>query len=260
MRLSRPITTWATTSIHSRGVSPWLRPRSNKSTESGIWVNRGSSASLRISRRATSASRRSTTTPVRSAASIRACRSASRSRIGRGSVAALPLSCASDISTAFYPLRTGAARAVSRVNLAATKGAAKGVCSQRVKSPAFASSRPRGSRCQAEIDTTVNGPTRKNRMGPLARFLGRFLSVATGSGGRDPGGLFHDREAHTGLVTVLFRDRAPGILGFLAGLERTLHLGRPFHELVEVHRSELAANHPEIAAFGHDSLLLWTGY
>ncbi len=32
MRLSRPITTWATTSIHSRGVSPWLMPRSNRST------------------------------------------------------------------------------------------------------------------------------------------------------------------------------------------------------------------------------------
>ena len=36
--------------------------------------------------------------------------------------------------------------------------------------------------------------------------------------------------------------------GFLARLERALHLGRAFHELVEVHRAELAANHPEIAA------------
>ena len=35
MRLSRPITTCATTSIHSRGVSPWLTPRSNRSTCSG---------------------------------------------------------------------------------------------------------------------------------------------------------------------------------------------------------------------------------
>ena len=49
---------------------------------SGICANNGSSASLRISSRATSASRRSTTTPVRSAASMRACRNASRSRIG----------------------------------------------------------------------------------------------------------------------------------------------------------------------------------
>ncbi len=40
---------------------------------------------------------------------------------------------------------------------------------------------------------------------------------------------------------------APGVLRFLPRLERTLHLGRAFHELVEVHRTELAANHPEIA-------------
>src|ERR1700729_3513504 len=79
-----------------------------------------------------------------------------------------------------------------------------------------------------------------------------------GSGVR-PARLFHDREAYAGLVTVLFRDRAPGVFGFLAGAERTLNLGRAFHELVEVHRTELAANHPEIAAFGHDRLLLLTG-
>src|SRR5438034_4183904 len=59
-------------------------------------------------------------------------------------------------------------------------------------------------------------------------------------------------------MAVFFGDDAPGILGFLAGLERTLHLGRTFHELVEVHRSELASNHPEIAAFGHRRLLLLT--
>src|SRR5882724_12620821 len=75
--------------------------------------------------------------------------------------------------------------------------------------------------------------------------------------GRDASGLFDDGKAHAGLVAVLFRHHAPGILGFLAGLERTLHLGRTFHELVEVHRTELAANHPEIAAYGHDSLLLF---
>ena len=39
------------------GVSPWLTPRSNRSTCAGIWANRGSSASFMISRRATSASR-----------------------------------------------------------------------------------------------------------------------------------------------------------------------------------------------------------
>src|SRR5690348_17119246 len=65
-------------------------------------------------------------------------------------------------------------------------------------------------------------------------------------------GLLDDREANASLVTVLFRDGAPGVLGFLAGLERTLHLGRAFHELVEVHRAELAANHPEITACAHD--------
>ena len=41
MRLSRPIRTWATTSIHSRGVSPWLMPRSNRSTVLGICANSG---------------------------------------------------------------------------------------------------------------------------------------------------------------------------------------------------------------------------
>src|ERR1700676_83005 len=86
------------------------------------------------------------------------------------------------------------------------------------------------------------------RMGPLV--LGRLLPGL----GRDAGGLFHDGKTNAGLVTVLFRDHAPGVLGFLAGLERTLNLGRAFHELVEVHRTELAANHPEIAT--HDSLLL----
>src|SRR5437016_13971586 len=98
-----------------------------------------------------------------------------------------------------------------------------------------------------------NGPTRQSRMGPLV--LGPFLDRSAASSGRNAGGLFDDGKSHAGLVAVLFRDDAPGILGLLAGLERTLHLGRAFHELVEVHRTELAANHPEIAAFGHLSLL-----
>src|SRR5712672_319566 len=94
-------------------------------------------------------------------------------------------------------------------------------------------------------------------MGPTVRrrFPWSFL-IGNSRSGRDAGRLFHDRKAYAGLVAVLFRDDAPGVLGFLAGLERTLNLGRAFHELVEVHRSELAANHPEIAAFGHGSLLL----
>src|SRR4051794_12165890 len=55
--------------------------------------------------------------------------------------------------------------------------------------------------------------------------------------GRDPARLFHDREAHAGLVAMLFGDRAPGVLGFLAGAERALHLRRTFHQLVEIHRT-----------------------
>src|ERR1051325_11304292 len=68
--------------------------------------------------------------------------------------------------------------------------------------------------------------------------------------------LFHDREAHAGAMAVLLGDLAPAILGFLAGLERTLHLRGALHQLVEVHRAELAADHPEIAAAGHKCLLL----
>src|SRR5246127_503422 len=79
---------------------------------------------------------------------------------------------------------------------------------------------------------------------------------ATHSSSRRAVGLFDDREAHAGLVAVLFRDFAPAILGFLARLERAFDLGRAFHELVEVHRAELTANDPEIAAFGHGNLLL----
>src|SRR5712664_506015 len=98
---------------------------------------------------------------------------------------------------------------------------------------------------------------RPHRMTGWSRCCPWTFSCVSGSRplGRDASGLFDDGKAHAGLVTVLFRHHAPGILGFLAGLERTLHLGRTFHELVEVHRTELAANHPEIAAFSHDSLL-----
>src|SRR4051794_27805024 len=127
--------------------------------------------------------------------------------------------------------------------------------------------------CSQSLTTLVtrdsDGPTRKSGWGRpfstflLDVFLGTFLRTfdrsAAARSGRDPRRLFDDRKAYAGLVTVLFRDHAPGVLGFLAGLERTLHLGRAFHELVEVHRTELASNHPEIAACGHDHLLLLTG-
>ena len=41
------------------------------------------------------------------------------------------------------------------------------------------------------------------------------------------------------------------LIGFLSGLERTSDLGGTFHELVEVHRAELAADNPKKAALGH---------
>src|SRR5437879_1810474 len=71
-------------------------------------------------------------------------------------------------------------------------------------------------------------------------------------------GLFDDRKAHAGLVAILFRDLAPAFFGLFTGLERAFDLGRAFHELVEVHRAELAANHPEIAALCHHGLLTYS--
>src|SRR5215475_715875 len=68
--------------------------------------------------------------------------------------------------------------------------------------------------------------------------------------------LFHDREAHRTAMAVFLRNLTPAVFRFLARLEGTFDLGGTFHELVEVHRAELAANHPEIAAFGHGYLLL----
>src|SRR6267154_6074011 len=76
--------------------------------------------------------------------------------------------------------------------------------------------------------------------------------------GRHARGLFDDRKAHAGLVAVFFRNLAPALFGLFTGLERAFDLGRAFHELVEVHRAELAANHPEIAALCHHSLLTYS--
>src|SRR3984957_11554469 len=218
----------ATTSIHSRGVSPWLMPRSNRSTLSGICPNSGSSASLRISSRATSASRRSTTTPVRSAASMRALRSASRKRVGRASPADPPLSifCASAIGFASRPDRPQK----SRINVSVTLPSAK--------SRLFPKAYPPQKR------TRPRHPKRGHGAAPV---LGRLLKRS----GHHARGLFHDREAHTGLVAVFFRDLAPAIFSLCAALEWTFDLGRAFHELVEVHRTELAADHPEIATVLH---------
>src|SRR5579864_1359367 len=52
-------------------------------------------------------------------------------------------------------------------------------------------------------------------------------------------------------MAVFLRDLAPAIFRLRAGLEGTFHLSRAFHELVEIHRTELATDHPEIAACGH---------
>src|ERR1700733_8577803 len=228
IRLSRPITIWATTSIHSRGVSPWLMPRSNRSTLSGICPNSGSSASLRISSRATSASRRSTTTPVRSAASMRALRSASRKRVGRASPADPPLSifCASAIGFASRPDRPQK----SRINVSVTLPSAKSRLFPKAYTP--------------QKRTRPRHPQRGDEAAPV---LGRLLKRS----GHHARGLFHDREAHTGLVAAFFRNLAPTIFSLCAALERTFDLRRAFHELVEIHRTELTADHPEIAAFGH---------
>src|SRR5438477_10492986 len=90
--------------------------------------------------------------------------------------------------------------------------------------------------------------------GEAAAVLG--VSWLLDRSGRHAIGLFDDRKAHAAAMAVLFRDLAPAIFRFLAGLERASDLGRTFHELVEVHRTELTANHPEITALFHDSLLI----
>src|ERR1700687_4616501 len=120
------------------------------------------------------------------------------------------------------------------LNLSVTAPSAKAVCSQWL-TPLVRSKRER--------------PHRGYRMAAL---LSLDVSYQKQILSRHARGLLHDGKTHPGLVPVLFRDRAPGVLGFLAGLERALDLGRAFDELVEVHRTELAADHPEIAAGGHD--------
>src|SRR5262249_58953706 len=55
-------------------------------------------------------------------------------------------------------------------------------------------------------------------------------------------------------MTVHFREPLPALLGFLARGERSLHLRRAFHQLVEVHRTELAADDPEQRTALHVSL------
>src|SRR5271167_1135322 len=119
------------------------------------------------------------------------------------------------------------------VNLSVTRPSAKGVCSQRLTAPAA---------------QNASGPHRMTGGGRNAPWTSWGLRHHTG-------GLFHDGKADPGLVAVLFRDFAPAVFGLLAGLERTFDLGGAFHELVEVHRTELAADHPEIAAMLHESLL-----
>src|SRR5690349_5799457 len=90
--------------------------------------------------------------------------------------------------------------------------------------------------------------------GEAARLLGLPLFLWRPYLARCAVGLLHDREAYAGLVPVLFGDLAPAVFRFLAGLERAFDLRGAFDELVEVHRAELAANHPEIAAFAHLSV------
>src|SRR5262245_25162066 len=255
MRLSRPIKVCATTSIHNRGVSPSLMPRSNRSILSGTWANSGSSASFKISSRATSASRRSTTTPVRSAASMRALRSASRSRIGLS--AGLAAFCASDIGASF-------GLTVPCVNLAVTNSSAKRLWDQWVRATFCGAAPhparpPRGSAGERRSKSRAQHALGPARLAPdgadcpwtlLAPARPQPIRRQT-SGLRRAIGLFHDGVADACLVTTLFRDFLPAVHCFPAGLERTFDLGRAFHELMEVHRAELAANNPKKAALGH---------
>src|SRR5580692_12983404 len=203
-------------------------PRSNRSTLSGICPNSRSSASLKISSRATSASRRSTTTPVRSAASMRALRSASRKRVGRASPADPPLSifCASAIGFASRPDRPQK----SRINVSVTLPSAKSRLFPKAYTP--------------QKRTRPRHPQRGDEAAPV---LGRLLKGS----GHHARGLFHDREAHPCLVAVFLRNLAPAIFSLCSALDWTCDLRRALHQLVEVHRTERAADHPEIAACVH---------
>src|SRR5436305_1081195 len=92
-----------------------------------------------------------------------------------------------------------------------------------------------------------NGPVRVHRTGPLDSSRRRAPLTAR---------LFHDRKTNAAAMTVLFGEPLPALLGFLARGERSLHLGRAFHQLMEVHRTELAADDPEERAGLHGSLRL----
>src|SRR4051794_40284812 len=204
-------------SIHSRGVSPWLMPRSNRSTPCGTSANSGSRASLRISSRATSASRNSTSTPLRSAASILAWRSASRSRIGLASststalhdTSGLPLT----VDTGIYkyePISTGKRHKARLFPVA---------CAMHRKMNAGTTA--------ASPDYPDEALILQSRCGtPEARSLALAL-------GHLAAGLFNDGKANPGLVAVFLGDALPGLLGLLARLERALHLSRTFDQLVE---------------------------
>src|SRR6266702_3807098 len=143
-------------------------------------------------------------------------------------------------------------------NLSVTVLSAKAVCSQGV-TPFFLHLAPLAGEVGAK--RRVRGTVRET--GPVELTLPLPAKGGERKGEEKPSGwhargLFDDRETHAGLVAVFFRDLAPALFGFLAGLERAFDLGRAFHELVEVHRAELAANHPEIAALCHHSLLTYS--
>src|SRR5437667_4196886 len=108
------------------------------------------------------------------------------------------------------------------------------------------------TRCGSWPHHKANGPTRLP--GWSRRFPGRYSSEGRRGSGRAVR-FFHDGEAHAAAMPVFFRDGAPGIFGLLARLERTLHLGRSFDQLVEIHRTEFTTDDPEIAALLHGILL-----
>src|ERR1700724_3529091 len=95
-------------------------------------------------------------------------------------------------------------------------------------------------------------------MGPPLPWTLLWMIAKAGVSGHHALRLFHDGEAHAAAMPVRLRDFPPGVFGLFASLERTLDLGGSLDQLVEIHRTEFAADHPEIAAVLHFILLLFS--
>src|ERR1700676_3127443 len=95
-------------------------------------------------------------------------------------------------------------------------------------------------------------------MRPLRPWTLLSMIVRAGVSGHNALRLFHDGEAHAAAMPVLLGDFPPSVFGLFASLERTLDLGGSLDQLVEIHRTEFTADHPEIAAVLHFILLLFS--